>query len=183
MLILMLFLLTGCIIPAAIIGGAGVVGYKLSSRKGPKGYVNDVILKRKIIKTIRARNMPILPILIFDGKVMFGGHTNIAERYINAIKTIPGVEKIIDKTHSINNTIKNRFEDSMIKTYIKSALLLNVHVQSRNVRIKVYDHIVYVLGKVFVEDEKRQIIQTLMNVANVQRVEYDIDVIPEDQEV
>lgn len=54
MLILILFLLTGCFIPAAIVGGAGVVGYKMGSDRATKQQIHDQELKKEIIKYVRA---------------------------------------------------------------------------------------------------------------------------------
>lgn len=175
---LLAIFLSGC---GLFAGGCVAAGtafglYKLSGSGGPKGFLKDIDLEKRINKAVKLDKLPPVKLLVLDGNVMLSGHLKSSQQHIKLISHIAGVRRVIDRTQQVALTDVNAPRDVFLSTKIKSQLLLNIYVQSRNLVIKVHDGVVYVLGVVSSHEEKARIMRSLLEIEGVRRVETHLHV-------
>lgn len=173
--------LAGCAaVPIALTGGTiALTTDQIASKRSIKGIWDDYFQKSAVRKIWLDHKLELIPCVVQEDTVMiYGAIKSNSNEYISLAKSIKGIKHVIDFTYQSAVQSENFLSDKMLKTKIKTLLVADKNVQSRNYYIRVLNSVVYVLGIAYTFDEKEKFINVVSNVNGVKRLEHHIIIAP-----
>lgn len=148
-----------------------------ASRRGIKGVWNDYGKRYDIIENWKKAGLTELNCLVSGEIVMlYGPKPKDIVNYIKIARETAGIDTVLDKTHE-ESSKPNETQDALLKFKIKTKLIANFKVQSRNYQIEVYNGTVYILGSAYSEQERASLLQIISETGGVKHIEHSIEVI------
>ncbi len=180
LVVLATFFITTSCVPAAIIGGAGLVGYGASQERGIGGAISDATIEAKVTSYFLASKYKELFANVsadsVEGRVLLTGNVPSREAKVQAENItwgISGVKEVINQIQVRNAyefKTKNVARDSWITTQVESRLLFSKNIASRNFSIETIDGVVYLMGIARDRNEMQAVAQTSAQVPGVKKV-------------
>jgi osmotically-inducible protein OsmY len=169
-------LLAGCV-PAAVGGGVATVGIAATKEKGVTGAWDD----SKISATIKVnlyRKDPdlhrLVDVNVQNREVLLTGAVPTEEMHLDAVKIAwdcQGVKRVIDNIgRSEGASLGTYAQDTWITTQLKSSLMFDGDIQSRNYSVKTVSGQVYLMGIAQNQEELDKVISHASNTSGVQKV-------------
>lgn len=181
-LVIIFFLLltqTSCV-PAAIVGGAGAIGYTAAQDRSVGETIDDAAIETKInAKFLAQQNRKDFINITEDsvqGRVLLAGSVPMRETKIqayNLVWQVSGVKEVINEIKVSNNqgfSAKEYASDTWISTQIESRLLFTKDVKSVNYSVETIDGVVYLMGIAQNMTELNTVAQIASEVSGVQKV-------------
>ncbi len=173
-----MFLVTGCLAPL-VIGGGAAVGTLATREKGVTGTISDsqisIVIKAKLYDfdpDLHAR----VGVNVDGGEVLLTGAVHKAEWPVEAERiawSASGVRKVLNNitvTETDEVAVGIYAKDSWITTQVKSKLLFADDVRSLNYSVKTVAGIVYVMGIAQDQVEIDRVIDTVSKTGGITRV-------------
>ena len=175
-LILMSFILTGCI----GVSSKGLFGTGVSVALDPRTVgtqIDDSIMQKSLAAKIIARDKKyILSVKskVIDGKIFLTGKVDEPEEKLKITKMAwetKGVRSVknnisIKQKFSFINTAK----DVLITSQLRTAMILNKNIKAANFNIDTINQKTYVFGIAHTEDEKKEIIQEAKQIVDLKEL-------------
>jgi osmotically-inducible protein OsmY len=181
-LISMVFVLSGCIGPLALFGGAVGAGATLSKEKTVGSTVDDHTIWTKIKAGFLEHNKEVEGILtnvsveVSEGRVLLTGFVKTPDERLIVLRIVwqqNGVREVINEIKLSGETnqsnAKQYSKDTWITTQVRSKMFLNDNVRSINFSVETIDGVVYVLGIARSEAELNAIREIAEGVQGVNR--------------
>ena len=175
-IILGLCLLAACA-PAAIGGGAAVVGGSFVKEKGLTGTMSDMKISTSIKTGLYKKDPELynaISVTVQDGQVLLTGSVPNHESHLEAVKIAwepRGVLRVLDNiVISEDSGWGSYTKDVWITTKVKSALLFDADIQSLNYTIKTVNGHVHILGIAQDEEELRKVTEHARHISGVEKV-------------
>ncbi|MDP3371960.1 MAG: BON domain-containing protein [Candidatus Paracaedibacteraceae bacterium] len=171
-------LLSGCLAPL-VIGGGAAVGTLATREKGVTGTMSDsqisIVIKAKLYSfspDLYAR----VGVNVQEREVLLTGKVNIPEWQVEAERLAwqaSGVLKVLNNIEVVESdefAIGAYAKDSWITTQLKSKILFTEKVRSLNYSIKTVGGVVYVMGVAQNQEELDEVLKIASNTMYVTRV-------------
>ena len=173
-----LFLVTGCLAPL-VIGGGAAVGTLATREKGVTGSLSDsqisVVIKAKYYSfdtDLHAR----ISVNVEGGEVLLTGTVHKPEWQIEAERMAwqaSGVKKVLNNIKLCDSdelAVGLYAKDSWVTTQMKSKLLFSEDIRSLNYSIKTAGGVVYVMGIAQDQAELDRVLEMASKMDHVKRV-------------
>lgn len=173
-----LFLVTGCIAPL-VIGGGAAIGTLAVREKGVTGTMSDsqisMVIKAKLYSfdtDMHAR----VTVNVEGGEVLLTGSVNKQEWPIEAERIAweaSGVKKVLNNIEVVDNDdigVGIYAQDAWITTQIKSKLLFGDDIRSINYSIKTVGGVAYILGIAQSKEELDKVLDIASKTSGVTKV-------------
>ena len=175
-LVLVLGGLTACV-PAAIVGGGAYAVSAGTSERGFGGTFSDTQIRLAINKKWWNDDADIskrLSLTVNEGRVLITGLARSSEQKMRATKLaweVEGVTEVINEaTIEGEITVGSYAKDQWITTKLRSILVFDGDVASRNYTIETINGVVYLMGYARNQQELTRVTNHASNVNGVQRV-------------
>lgn len=178
----LMFVLSGCVGPLALFGGAVGAGATLSKEKTVGNTVDDHTIWTKIKAGFLEHNKEVEGILtnvsveVSEGRVLLTGFVKTPDERLIVLRIVwqqNGVREVINEIKLSGETnqsnAKQYSKDTWITTQVKSKMFLNNHVRSINFSVETIDGVVYVIGIARSEAELHAIREIAEGVQGVNR--------------
>ncbi len=173
-----LFLVTGCLAPL-VIGGGAAVGTLAVREKGVTGTMSDsqisMVIKAKLYSydtDLHAR----VTVNVEGGEVLLTGSVNKQEWPVEAERIAweaSGVKKVLNNIEVVDNDdigVGAYAQDSWITTQLKSKLLFGDDIRSINYSIKTVGGVAYILGIAQSKEELDKVLEIASKTSGVTKV-------------
>lgn len=172
-----ILLLNGCV-PLMIGAGAGYVGAKATQERTIGNAIDDVTIKAKINSKFIQEDFDNLfsevSVQSYEGRVLLTGTVPDSETKIKAVQKtweVEGVKEVINEIELGDKSgVKDYMKDAWLSTQVRSKLLLNKDVKSRNYNVETVNAVVYLIGIAQSESEIRLASYLAGTVSGVQKV-------------
>lgn len=169
--------LTACDPVSFVLVPATVVGASEAEERGFKGVVSDTALRTKINCTWLA-NEPLfldrLTMSVLEGRVVLTGVVEtpvLKEKAVALTQKVGGVKEVVDEIKvGKPETLGDYSRDSWITTKLKTQLLFDSYIASRNYSIRTVNRIVYLTGIAQNQQELNLVLEHARNISGVKRV-------------
>ena len=181
--IAILFILSGCSVPALMFTGASGTGAVLSQQKTVGDTVDDFNIWTKIKASFLSNHKEIPGVLsnvsveVSEGRVLFTGGVHSADDRLKVLRIgwdQSGVREVINEIKIIDESTKTNFKqyttDIWITTQVKSKLLGNKEVHSINYNVETINGEVYILGIAKTQQELDVVVELAENIKKVHKV-------------
>lgn len=160
-LLLIMFLLQGCI-AAAVVGGAAVGSISYFNRNRIKSYYHDNNIDfsahHRIRKEPLLKDNAHIVVAVYHNVVLLAGQAVSPAQRIKAgqlVRSIPHVQKVYNEiTIAGPTTTLTRSSDAWITGKVKTEMVWKGKLKSRNIKIVTENGVVYLLGEVSQEQAK-----------------------------
>lgn len=167
--------LTGC--APTVIGGGATIGVAAASEKGVAGAWTDTKISSAIKLALYQKDPDLHRLVSVDvqnGEVFLTGAVPTQKMHLDAVKIAwepQGVLRVVDNIGTSENASFGTYaQDTWITTQLKSALVLDGDIQSRNYTIKTVSGQVYLMGVAQNQAELDKVTNHARNTANVTKV-------------
>lgn len=173
-----LFLVTGCLAPL-VIGGGAAVGTLAVREKGVTGTMSDsqisMVIKAKLYRyntDLHAR----VTVNVEGGEVLLTGSVQNQEWPIEAERIAweaSGVKKVLNNIEVVDNDdigVGIYAKDSWITTQLKSKLLFGDDIRSLNYSVKTVGGVAYILGIAQSKEELDKVLEIASKTPGVTKV-------------
>jgi osmotically-inducible protein OsmY len=167
--------LSGC--APAIIGGGAAIGVAATKEKGVTGALNDTKISTAIKVSLYQKDPELhrrVNVNVQNGEVMLTGAVPTQAMHLDAVKIAwepQGVKRVIDNMAiSEGAGIGTYTQDTWITTQLKSALVFDGDIQSRNYSLKTVSGQVYVMGIAQDQAELDKVVNHARNTNGVTKV-------------
>ena len=173
-----LFLVTGCLAPL-VVGGGAAIGTLAVREKGVTGTMSDsqisMVIKAKLYSfdtDMHAR----VTVNVEGGEVLLTGSVNKQEWPIEAERIAweaSGVKKVLNNIEVVDNDdigVGIYAQDSWITTQLKSKLLFGDDIRSLNYSIKTVGGVAYILGIAQSKEELDKVLEIASKTSGVTKV-------------
>ena len=177
---LCLVLLQGCapLIVGAGLGAGAVVGGAASEERGMGGALTDAEIRTRINVSWYQHNRDMhgkLSLTVREGRALVAGLLKDEQEHLDAIRLTwqsKGVKEVIDqiKVTGAGETLGDVTRDSWITTKLKSQLVFDGQVASRNYTIVTVGAVVYVMGVAKNQAELNRVTDHARHIAGVRKV-------------
>ncbi len=176
-LLLCINIITGCA-PVIIGGGAAVVGGAVAEERGMGGALTDTEIRTRINLTWYQHNREMhgkLGLTVHEGRVLIAGTVATEQMHLDAVRLAwqaKGVKEVIDQITVMGRgeTLGDVTRDSWITTKLKSNLLFDGQVASRNYTLVTVSSIVYIMGVAQSQAELLRITDHARRIKGVRKV-------------
>lgn len=169
-------MLVGCV-PAVVGGGAATMGVAATKEKGVAGAWNDTKISSAIKLGLYQKDPDLhrlVDVNVQNGEVLLTGAAPNEEMHLDAVKIAwdcQGVKRVIDNIgRSEGASIGTYTKDTWITTQLKSSLMFDGDIQSRNYSIKTVSGQVYLMGIAQDQEELDKVINHASNTSGVEKV-------------
>lgn len=159
------------------VGAGAVVGAAAAEDRGVSGVYSDTKIRSQInYRWLQGASilMDRIDLSVQDGQVLLTGvveNDELKEKAVTLIKNVPGITRIIDDiTVGVPQTFSDYSRDAWITTKLKTTLLLDKDVASRNYSIRTVGQVVYLMGTARNSNELGRVIDHASSIAGVKRV-------------
>lgn len=170
---------TACV-PAALIGGAGVLGYSAAEDRSVGTAIDDVAIEAKINGKLIAQDNRKDFIHVSedsnDGIVLLTGTVPTREAKVQAYKIaadVSGVKKVVNEIKVDRDprfSAQRIASDAWISTQLESKLLFTRDIKSINYSIETIDGVVYLMGSAQSKQELDMVTSIASEITGVQKV-------------
>lgn len=168
-------ILSSCV--PTIIGGGAAVGAAATKEKGVSGAWSDTSISTGI-KIALYKNDPdlhrLVDVNVQNSEVLLTGAVPTEKMHLDAVKISwaqQGVTNVIDKIGKSNGATLGAYaSDTWITTKLKSTLMFDEDIQSRNYSIKTVSGQVYLMGIAQNQNELKKVIEHARNTDGVIKV-------------
>jgi osmotically-inducible protein OsmY len=168
--------LSACI-PAIVGGGAATVGVAATQEKGVAGAWTDTKISTAIKLGLYQKDPDLhrlVDVNVQNGEVLLTGAVPKEEWHLEAVRIsweTPGVQRVIDNIgKSEGATLGVYTKDTWITTTLKSTLMFDGDIQSRNYSIKTVSGQVYIMGIAQDQAEVDKVVNHARNIDGVTKV-------------
>jgi osmotically-inducible protein OsmY len=175
MALLASLVLSGCV--PAIIGGGVLAEKAVAEERGLGVTLGDTGIRSSIHAKVMRYNMGVFHRLNFkvrEGKVLVAGNVDTDEQMLEVIRliwTVNGVREVINEIRvGQKGTMGGYARDSWITTKVKTTLLFNRDIASRNYSIETVGAVVYIMGVAQNQDELDHVTDLISRTDYVQKV-------------
>lgn len=171
-------LLSGCLAPL-VIGGGAAVGTLATREKGVTGTMSDsqisIVVKAKLYSfnpDLHAR----VGVNVQEKEVLLTGKVHVPEWQVEAERLAwqaKGVKKVLNDIQVVDHDefgVGAFAKDSWITTQLKSKILFTEKVRSLNYSIKTVGSVVYIMGIAQSQEELDEVLKIASNIMYVSRV-------------
>lgn len=173
-------MLTGCVAPL-LIGGGATVGAMATREKGLGGALSDSEISMRIKAKLYGYSRDLhayVGVNVHDGEVLLTGSVPNGEWPDEAeriTKQVYGVKNIFNhinvmKEESIKEAMGSLPQDSWITSQIKSKVLFEKDIRSLNFSIKTVDSVVYLMGIARTQTELDKVVDIASHTSGVKKV-------------
>ena len=174
--VLALSCLSACV-PAAIVGGGAYAVSTATSERGVGGAVSDTQIRIGINKKWWEGDADIskrLSLTVNEGRVLITGIARSAEQKMEASRLaweVTGVREVINEASlEGEETLSSYAKDTWITTKLRSILVFDGEVASRNYTIETINGVVYLMGYARNQQELSRVTTHASNITGVNRV-------------
>ena len=177
---MVLFFLQGCapLIVGAGLGAGAIVGGAASEERGMGGALTDTEIRTRINLSWYQYNRTMhgkLTLTVREGRALVAGTLSDEQEHLEAIKLTwqaKGVKEVIDqiKVTGSEETLGEVARDSWITTKLKSKLVFDGYVASRNYTIVTVGGVVYVMGVAQNQEELNRVTDHARHITGVVKV-------------
>lgn len=167
--------LSACV--PAVVGGGAAVGVAATKEKGVAGAWSDTKISAAIKLGLYQKDPDLhrlVDVNVQSGEVLLTGALPTEEMHLDAVKIAwepQGVVRVIDNIgKSEGATLGTYTADTWITTQLKSKLMLDGDIQSRNYSIKTVSGQVYVMGIAQDQAELDKVVEHGRNTSGVTQV-------------
>ena len=167
--------LTAC--APAVIGGGAAIGVAATKEKGMSGAWSDTKISSAIEVGLYQKDPDLhrlVSVEVQNGEVLLTGALPTQEMHLDAVKIAwetKGVKRVIDKIGTSEGaTLGTYATDTWITTQVKSSMMFDGDIQSRNYTIKTVSGQVYLMGVAQDQQELDKVIELARNTSNVTKV-------------
>lgn len=167
--------LSGCV--PAVVGGGAAVGVAAAKEKGVTGAWNDTRISSAIKLKLYQKDPDlhrVVDVNVQNGEVMLTGAVPNEEMHLDAVKIawdVQGVKRVIDNIgRSEGASIGTYAQDTWITTQLKSTLMFDGDIQSRNYSLKTVSGQVYIMGIAQNQAELDKVVDHARNTSGVSKV-------------
>ncbi|MBM3469038.1 MAG: BON domain-containing protein [Alphaproteobacteria bacterium] len=167
--------LSACV--PTVIGGGAAVGVAATKEKGVTGAWTDTKLSTAIKLALYKKDPElhrVINVNVQNGEVMLTGAVPNEQMHIDAVKIAweqEGVKRVIDNIGRAGGaSIGTYTKDTWITTQLKSTLMFDSEIKSRNYSIKTVSGQVYLMGIAQDETELEKVINYARNTDGVTKV-------------
>lgn len=167
--------LSACV--PAVIGGGAAVGVAATKEKGVTGAWTDTKISTEIKLKLYQKDPDLhrlVSVNVQNGEVLLTGALPTEEMHLDAVKIAwepQGVKQVIDNIgKSEGATLGTYAKDTWITTQLKSTLMFDSDIQSRNYSIKTVSGQVYLMGIAQDEAELDKVVNHARNTTGVIKV-------------
>lgn len=167
--------LSGC--APTILGGGAAVGVAATKEKGLSGAWTDTKISSTIKLHLYQKDPDLHRLVSVDvqnGEVLLTGAVPTEEMHLDAVKIawdVKGVKRVIDNIgNSKGASFGTYTQDTWITTQLKSSLMFDGEIQSRNYSIKTVSGQVYLMGIAQDQQELDKVINHARNTSGVTKV-------------
>lgn len=167
--------LSACV--PAVVGGGAAVGVAATKEKGVAGAWSDTKISAAIKLGLYQKDPDLhrlVDVNVQSGEVLLTGALPTEEMHLDAVKIAwepQGVTRVIDNIgKSEGATLGTYTADTWITTQLKSKLMLDGDIQSRNYSIKTVSSQVYLMGIAQDQTELDKVIEHARNTSGVTQV-------------
>jgi osmotically-inducible protein OsmY len=167
--------LSGCV--PAVVGGGAAVGAAAVKEKGVTGAWSDTKISAAIKLALYKKDPDLhrlVDVNVQNGEVMLTGAVPKEEMHLDAVKIAwepQGVKRVIDNIgRSEGASIGTYTQDTWITTQLKSTLMFDGDIQSRNYSIKTVSGQVYIMGIAQDQTELDKVVNHARNTSGVSKV-------------
>lgn len=167
--------LSACV--PAVVGGGAAMGVAATKEKGVTGAWNDTKISTAIKLALYQKDPELhrlVSVNVQGGEVLLTGALPNEEMHLDAIRIAwepQGVQRVIDNIgRSEGATIGTFTKDTWITTQLKSSLMFDGGIQSRNYSIKTVSGQVYLMGIAQDQTELDKVIHHASNTSGVSKV-------------
>lgn len=167
--------LSACV--PAVVGGGAAVGVAATKEKGVAGAWSDTKISAAIKLGLYQKDPDLhrlVDVNVQSGEVLLTGALPTEEMHLDAVKIAwepQGVVRVIDNIgKSEGATLGTYTADTWITTQLKSKLMLDGDIQSRNYSIKTVSSQVYLMGIAQDQTELDKVIEHARNTSGVTQV-------------
>jgi osmotically-inducible protein OsmY len=167
--------LSACV--PAVVGGGAAMGVAATKEKGVTGAWNDTKISTAIKLGLYQKDPELhrlVDVNVQGGEVLLTGALPTEEMHLDAVKIAwepQGVVRVIDNIgKSEGASLGTYTADTWITTQLKSKLMLDGDIQSRNYSIKTVSGQVYVMGIAQDQTELDKVVEHARNTSGVSQV-------------
>lgn len=167
--------LSACI--PAVVGGGAAVGVAATKEKGVTGAWTDTKISTAIKLGLYQKDPDLhrlVDVNVQGGEVLLTGAVPNDEMHLDAVKIaweVQGVKQVIDNIgQSEGATLGTYAADTWITTQLKSTLMFDGDIQSRNYSIKTVSGQVYLMGIAQDQTELDKVVSHASNTTGVTKV-------------
>lgn len=174
-----LLMLSSCI-PAAVIGGAGLVGYSMVQERTVGDAIDDIAIETEINALYLAHeNKDMLLHVDIDsveGRVLLTGSVPTRQAKVEAYKLAWRPDAVKEVINELAVNSKSEFSatqvasDTWISTQIESQLLFAEDVSSINYSVETINGVVYLMGVAKNKEELKKVAEITSTVSGVKKV-------------
>jgi len=158
-------------VPTAVVGGAA------ADERGVKGVAQDTALRTKINYAWLAKEPALVDYLtlsVQEGRALVTGVVpteELKQTALAATRGVSGVGEVIDeiKVGEVEN-LRDYARDGWITTKLKTELLCNGYIASRNYSIRTVNRVIYLTGIAKNQQELNLVLQAAKGISGVRRV-------------
>lgn len=168
--------LVGCV-PAVVGGGVATVGVAATKEKGVTGAWTDTKISAAIKLGLYQKDPDLhrlVDVNVQNGEVLLTGAVPTEEMHLDAVKIAwdcQGVKRVIDNiAQSEGASIGTYAHDTWITTQLKSSLMFDGDIQSRNYSVKTVSGQVYLMGIAQDQAELDKVMGYASNMDGVEKV-------------
>jgi osmotically-inducible protein OsmY len=161
----------------AVIGGGASIGFAATKEKGFSGAISDTKISSTIKLALYQKDPDLhrlVSVNVQNGEVMLTGALPSEQMHLDAVKIAwepKGVVRVIDNIgKSEGATFGTYANDTWITTQLKSTLMFDGDIQSRNYSIKTVSSQVYLMGIAQDQKELDKVINHARNTSDVKKV-------------
>jgi osmotically-inducible protein OsmY len=167
--------LSACI--PTVVGGGAAVGVAATKEKGVTGAWSDTKISAAIKLKLYQKDPElhrVVDVNVQNGEVMLTGGVPNEQAHLDAVKiawSVQGVKRVIDNIGRAEGASLGAYtKDTWITTQLKSTLMFDSDIQSRNYSIKTVSGQVYVMGIAQDEEELGRVMDHARNTDGVTKV-------------
>jgi osmotically-inducible protein OsmY len=167
--------LSACI--PAVVGSGAAVGVAATKEKGVTGAWTDTKISSAIKLALYQKDPDlhrVVDVNVQNGEVMLTGAVPNEQMHEDAVKIAwepQGVKRVIDNIgRSQGASLGTYTKDTMITTQLKSTLMFDGDIQSRNYSIKTVSGQVYLMGIAQNQNELDKVVEYARNTGGVTKV-------------
>lgn len=168
-------ILTGCV--PTVVGSGAAVGVAATKEKGVTGAWNDTKISSAIKLALYQKDPDlhrVVDVNVQNGEVLLTGAVPNEQMHLDAVKIAwepRGVKRVIDNIgRSEGASLGTYTQDTWITTQLKSSLMFDGDIQSRNYSIKTVSGQVYLMGIAQDQEELDKVINHARNTSGVSKV-------------
>jgi osmotically-inducible protein OsmY len=168
-------IMTACV--PTVVGSGAAVGVAATKEKGLTGAWTDTKISTAIKYGLYQKDPElhrVISVNVQNGEVMLTGAVPNEQMHLDAVKIawdVQGVKRVIDNIgRSDKASVGTYAKDTWITTRVKSALMFDSDIQSRNYSIKTVSGQVYIMGIAQDQEELDRVVDFARNIDGVEKV-------------